>query len=120
MLAAGVFLSYDHPHAPQWYLVVPLAWLAVNLLCAMAANVKLRRGGLLVFHVALLSVIVLVALGRLTHLDGQLEISEGSAFSASAVHITRRGPAHSCTWCRCLARCCGGMSDGGRPSRRPV
>ena len=95
LLAAGVYLSYDNPHAPQWYLVVPLAWLAVNLLCAMAANVKLRRGGLLVFHVALLAVIVLVALGRLTHLDGQLEISEDSAFSASAVHITRRGPAHS-------------------------
>lgn len=94
LLVIGVFLSYNNPRAPQWYLIVPLGWLAVNLLCAMASNVKLRRGGLLVFHAALLAIILLVAIGRLTHLDGQVEISESSTFSATEVHITRRGPAH--------------------------
>lgn len=93
-LATGVLLSYDNPRAPQWYLIVPLGWLAVNLLSAMASNAKLRRGGLLLFHVALLAIISLVAIGRLTHLDGQVEISESSTFSAAEVHITRRGPYH--------------------------
>lgn len=94
LLALGILTSYADLHASQWRLIAPLVWIAINLLCAMASNVKLRRGGLLVFHVALLAIILLVAIGRLTHLDGQIEISEGSIFSASEVNITRQGPLH--------------------------
>ena len=95
LLALGILASYADPQASPWWLAAPLVLLAANLLCAVAANPGLRRrGGLLVFHLALLGIIILAAAGRLTHLDGQVEVIEGSAFSAAGVKILRQGPLH--------------------------
>lgn len=97
LLAIGAALSYDNPVAtPIWVLVVPLAFLAVNLLAAIVTNPRInRRGGLLVFHLGLLAIIVLAGIGRLTHLDAQLEITEGAAFSPSDLTKLQQGPWHS-------------------------
>lgn len=97
LLAIGAALSYDNPvDTPVWVLVVPLAFLAVNLLAAIATNPRInRRGGLLVFHLGLLAIIVLAGIGRLTHLDAQLEITEGSAFSSAELDKLAKGPLHS-------------------------
>ena len=97
LLAIGAALSYDNPvGTPVWVLVAPLAFLAVNLLAAIATNPRInRRGGLLVFHLGLLAIIVLAGIGRLTHLDAQLEITEGAAFSPSDMTHLAKGPWHS-------------------------
>lgn len=97
LLAIGATLSYDNPvGTPVWVLVAPLAFLAVNLLAAIATNPRInRRGGLLVFHLGLLAIIVLAGIGRLTHLDAQLEITEGAAFSPSDMTHLAKGPWHS-------------------------
>lgn len=97
LLAIGAGLSYDNPvGTPIWVLVVPLAFLAVNLLAAIVTNPRInRRGGLLVFHLGLLAIIVLAGIGRLTHLDAQLEITEGAAFSPSDLTKVEKGPWHS-------------------------
>lgn len=81
---------------PAWPLVGLLALLAVNLAAALAMHPRLRRErALFVFHLALLAVLALAAIGRLTFLDGHVEVLEGAAFDADAVVIDRAGPLHA-------------------------
>ncbi len=74
LLAVGAALSYDNPvDTPVWVLVVPMAILAVNLLAAIVSNARInRRGGLLVFHISLLGIVLLAAVGRLTHMEAHI------------------------------------------------
>ncbi len=97
LLGAGAALSYDNPvGTPVWVLVVPLCLLSVNLLAAIVSNPRIhRRGGLLVFHLCLLGVVCLVAIGRLIHLDGHIELNDGAVFSADELTDVRKGPLHS-------------------------
>lgn len=61
--------------------VPPLVLLAVNLLAGVIYNSAMRKTrGLLIFHLALLVLMMLVVLGRLTYLDGATEITEGEQF----------------------------------------
>ncbi|MBI2307341.1 MAG: cytochrome c biogenesis protein ResB [Rhodocyclales bacterium] len=93
-LFVGVCVAYLSDSRTVWALVVPLASSAVNLLAAMLTNAVFRRQlPLLVFHLALLAVIVLVALGRLTYLKGAAEVVDGGSFDG--VLATREaGPFH--------------------------
>ena len=95
-LALGATLSYDNPAGTSmWVLVAPLALLAVNLLAAIITNPRInRRPGLLVFHVGLLGIIVLAGIGRLTHMDAHLEITQGTAFDIQSIHDVTKGPWH--------------------------
>ncbi|MBI5451716.1 MAG: cytochrome c biogenesis protein ResB [Gammaproteobacteria bacterium] len=95
-LALGAALSYDNPAGtPAWVLVVPLAALALNLLLAMCINPRIhRQWGLLGFHLGLLGVVVLAAIGRLTYMEAHLELVTGSAFDAGELFDVRRGPWH--------------------------
>lgn len=97
LLGIGAALSYDNPvDTPAWVLVVPLALLALNLLAAVLSNTRInRRGGLLVFHLGLLGIIVLAGVGRLTHMDAHLELVDGNAFSTDLLTDVRRGPWHA-------------------------
>lgn len=97
LLGVGAALSYDNPvSTPVWVLVAPLALLAVNLCAAILSNPHInRRGGLLVFHVGLLLIVVLAAVGRLTHMDGRIELTEGGAFAAEDLTDVQRGPWHA-------------------------
>lgn len=96
LLGIGATLSYDNPDStPVWVLVVPLALMAVNLFAAILSNPHInRQPGLLIFHLGLLSIVILVAIGRLTHLNGHIEIVEGQEFSPELLLGKRQGMFH--------------------------
>ena len=67
LLLAGTVLAYTVEATRVWSIVVPLVALAVNLMAAIAVNTRFRRQtALLAFHLSLLALIALVAIGRLT------------------------------------------------------
>ena len=69
---------------PGSVLAAPLGVLATNLLAAILSNHAFRRqGALLVFHVALLALVLLVAASRLTYLKGSLELADGTEFTGT-------------------------------------
>lgn len=79
-LLAGVVLL-----RPAWWpLAIVLGGLALNLGLAIVQHAALRRQlPLLVAHLALLAFLVLVAVGRLTALDGRFELTQGTPFDGS-------------------------------------
>jgi cytochrome c biogenesis protein len=93
-LGAGVLVTYITKAPAVWSLVGPLAAFALNLAAAVLTNPVFRRQTpLLIFHLALIAIILLVATGRLTYLKGQLELAEGEVFDG---HLTQleSGPWH--------------------------
>ncbi len=97
LLAIGAGLSYGNPmDMPVWVLVVPMALLALNLLSAIISNPRIhRRGGLLVFHLGLLGVVILTAIGFLTRFEAHVELLQGMAFSPDGVFDQHKGPWHN-------------------------
>jgi ResB-like family protein len=94
LLAAGVLWAYFERAQSVPALVAPMALLAINLGCAILVNPKFRAQlPLLVFHVALLALVLLAAAGRLTYLNGRLELSTGEAFTGELLDA-RQGPLH--------------------------
>ena len=92
LLAAVVLLR------PAWWpLALVIAALALNLLAALVVHPVLRRRlPLLVAHLALLVLVVGVAIGRLTALDGRFELTQGVPFDgtlmdreAGLLHVDR-------------------------------
>jgi cytochrome c biogenesis protein len=96
LLAGAAVFSYGNPQStPMWVLVVPMAILAVNLSAAIATNPRInQQPGLLVFHVCLLLIVILAAVGRLTHLDAHLELVVGTEFSPENLMEVNAGPLH--------------------------
>ncbi|MEW6312914.1 MAG: cytochrome c biogenesis protein ResB [Pseudomonadota bacterium] len=95
LFGAAVLLTYRDQEASPWWMAVPLALLAANLFAAVATDPRInRRGGLLVFHLALLALILLAGVGRLTHFSGRVEITEGSLFQPVGVETLRKGAWH--------------------------
>lgn len=97
LLAVGAGLSYGNPDSTSvWVLVGPLALLAVNLLFAILVNPRInRRPPLLLFHVGLLSIVVLAAWGRVTVFEARVEVVEGHAFDPAALFDVKAGIWHS-------------------------
>ncbi len=95
-LGVGAALNYDNPvETPTWVLAAPMTLLAVNLLAAVITNPRInRRGGLLVFHLGLLAIVVLAAIGRMTMMEANVELVEGDPFVASDIINVREGPWH--------------------------
>ncbi len=95
-LAIGAGLSYDNPaETSVWVLAAPLALLSLNLFAAILTNPRInRRPGLLIFHVGLLLICVLAAIGRLTLFEGRVEMSQGAVFDVQAVTDIKQGPWH--------------------------
>ena len=93
-LAAGVIWAYvERPHSLP-ALVAPMALLALNLAAAIVVNPKFRRQlPLLVFHVALLILVLLAAAGRLTYLNGRVELAVGEVFTGELLDA-QAGPFH--------------------------
>lgn len=93
-VAFGVLVAYFHEsHASPW-LVAALTLLAVNLLAAILTRPHFRRQkSLLVFHLALLTIIVLIAVGRLSYFSGQAEVVTGTEF-AGELRVVEEGPWH--------------------------
>jgi cytochrome c biogenesis protein len=93
-LGAGIVVAYLSAAPTTWALVVPLAAFASNLLAAVATNPAFRRKtSLLIFHLALIALILLIAAGRLTYLKGQLELAEGEVFDGQLTQ-EESGPWH--------------------------
>ena len=97
LLAIGAGLSYGNPaDVSAWVLIVPLLFLALNLLSAIITQPGInRRPGLLLFHLGLLSICILVAVGRLTYFEARVEVNQNSAFDLRAMQDVRQGPWHS-------------------------
>ncbi len=91
VLVVAVYLSNV---LDGWVLALPFGLFAVNLLAAVTTNPAFRRqGGLLLFHLALLALVALLAASRLTYLRGQLEITEGEWFDGRLTGY-EAGPLH--------------------------
>ncbi len=100
LLLAAVWSAYqlDWVYGQQgygvWILGAPLAALTLNLLAAICTSPRFRRQTpLLMFHLALLAVALLVALGRLTYLKGWAEVTEGGEFDGQLMGFDA-GPLH--------------------------
>lgn len=94
LLGVVVAAGLDADVRIAWGLAGALALLAINLLAALVAHPQLRRRlALLVAHLALLALVVLVAAGRLTALDGRFELAEGEPFDGTLLDAAR-GPWH--------------------------
>lgn len=81
LLAAVVLVDPSYP-----WLAPVMALMALNLVAALVQHARLRRQlPLLVSHLALLAVVLLAALGRLTSLDGRFELTEGVPFEGRLI-----------------------------------
>ena len=90
-VASVAVYKLDHSAAP--WLAAPLLLLALNLIAAVATNGVFRRNAaLLVFHLALITIVLLAAAGRLTYLKGSAEVTEGAGFSG--LKHSEAGPLH--------------------------
>ena len=80
-MGVAIVAAYLSAAPITWVLAGPLTAFALNLAAAVVVNSALRRQtALLVFHLALIGIILLIAVGRLTYLKGQLELAEGEIF----------------------------------------
>lgn len=94
LLAAGVVVSYHGEVRATWALAVPLFLFAVNLAAAVFIHSTFRKQtALLIFHLALIALILLVAAGRLTYLKGYTGLAEGEAFEGGLTSY-ESGPWH--------------------------
>ena len=96
LLAIGAGLSYGNPaDVTVWALAGPLLLLSFNLLAAILTQPRInRRPGLLIFHIGLLSICVLAAIGRLTFYEARVEVSQNSAFDVTSVDEVSQGIFH--------------------------
>jgi hypothetical protein len=88
------------PAVPTLAYVAPLALLGLNLAAAIALRPALRRGGLGLFHFALLAFLLLAGWGRLTHFDARVEVAQEGVFDPALVEVTGQGPWHGDAWKR--------------------
>lgn len=94
LLLAGVLGIELAGWAPTWALALPALLLAVNLAAAIVDRPVFRRNlPLLIFHLALLAILLLAAAGRLTYLQGWVGVAEGTEFDG-ALDGYAAGPWH--------------------------
>lgn len=93
LLAGSVAALYNAEHM-TWSLALPMALFALNLASAVMVNPAFRQQtALLLFHLALIAVVLLVAAGRMTYLKGSLELAEGAIFTGQLTD-EEAGPWH--------------------------
>jgi hypothetical protein len=100
LLAVGALVSYERPAVPDSAIAVPLAFLALNLAAALAARPALRRGGLGLFHFALLLLLLLAGGGRMLHFDARVEVAEGALLDPAQIEVAGQGAWHGGAWQR--------------------
>lgn len=94
LLGLGVVVAYVNEAGKTWPMVLPLLLLALNLLSAIVTRPVFRRQlPLLVFHLALLALIALVAAGRLSYLKGWVKLIDGESFAGQLGELDA-GPLH--------------------------
>jgi len=94
LLGMGVTWLIYYPAQATRIMVLPFGLLALNLSAAILVHPMFKvRLGLMVFHLALLAIILLIVVGRLTYLKGWVEVTEGAAFNAQLTGY-EAGPWH--------------------------
>lgn len=94
LMGAGIIVSYRNEGTATWALALPLFLFSLNLFAAILTNPLFRRQmPLLMFHLALIAIVLLVAVGRLSYLKGKVEVGEGETFSAQLADVDK-GPWH--------------------------
>ncbi|MBL0424163.1 hypothetical protein [Ramlibacter alkalitolerans] len=100
LLAVGALAVIEDPALSLASIVLPLALLGLNLAAAIVLRPALRRGGLGLFHVAMLVFLLLAGWGRLTHFDARVEVSEDGFYDPALLTVTGQGPWHGDAWQR--------------------
>lgn len=94
LTALGALAAARQLAPPTLLLVPPFLLLLVNLGASIASHPRFRADlPLLIFHLALLAMISLFALGRLTYLHGGVSLHTGGAFDGH-LDDEQRGPLH--------------------------
>ena len=94
VLGGGVTAATFGGWPMTWPVAVPVALLAGNLGVALFTHQVFRRNAALtVFHVFLIALMLLFALGRLTYFKGKIEVTEGQAFDGVPIEA-EQGPWH--------------------------
>lgn len=93
-LALAIVYAYRLTDEANWSVAAPLFALALNLIAAVATNPVFRRqAALLVFHLALIALALLLAIGRLVELRGRTEVTQGARFDGALMQVMA-GPLH--------------------------
>ena len=93
-IGAGIVAAYLSGTPATWALALPLTAFALNIMAAVTVNPVFRRQtALLMFHLALIAIVLLIAVGRLTYLKGQVELAEGEVFDGQLMQ-EESGPWH--------------------------
>jgi cytochrome c biogenesis protein len=70
-------------------IATPLFLLSINLMTALLVQPAFRKNSsLLLFHIALLALLILITAGRLSYLKAETEVTSGEAFSGSINNIS--------------------------------
>lgn len=94
ILAVSIVYVYVVAEGSSIALVLSLLLVSLNLVAAVATHPVFRRpSALLIFHLGLIALLLLVALGRLTYLKGHVELSEGEEFGGGLTE-QEAGPWH--------------------------
>lgn len=94
LMAAAALAAAHQVAAPTWLALPPFVLLGINLGAAITIRPRFRADAwLLVFHLALLAVVLLLAVARLTYFEGQTPITRGTAFDGY-VQRNSAGPLH--------------------------
>jgi cytochrome c biogenesis protein len=93
LLGVSTVAVYKFDDSATPWLAAPLFLLAINLMAAVASNGVFRRQlPLLMFHLALIVLVLLAAAGRLSYLDGNAEVTQGAALKG--LNNVKSGPLH--------------------------
>lgn len=95
LLMASAAVGASHfPTYITTLVLPPVSLLLINLLAALLVHPRLRFDlPLLVFHLALVAFLVLIALARLTYFDAGVKLNAGAAFNGQFQSVAR-GPLH--------------------------
>jgi cytochrome c biogenesis protein len=86
IFGASVVAWHFTEHAlKDWLITIPLLFLAFNLMAALLTNKIFRhQGWLLLFHIALLLLLLLVGISQITKLIGSVEVTNGTVYDQSS------------------------------------
>lgn len=93
-MAAAAIAAAHNPADITALVLLPLGLLIANLVAAILSNARFRADlPLLVFHLALLAFVVLLAVARLCYFDGAVKLTTGEVFEGNYL-VSERGRLH--------------------------
>lgn len=99
LLVLSLLAAHLDPRMPGWVVLVPSSLLAVHLAAALMHHRAFRtQPGLLLFHGALLLVMVLTGIDQLVTFSARVELVQGHAFDAGDIEVVEAGPLHRVRW----------------------